>query len=77
MIVLDNMSFDNMSWDDDLVLICTSKEGLQRYLAKQRGFGTKFVFEINASKANNEVLSKSLPAKTSDMETEISSVRDP
>ena len=58
-IVLENISFGSISWADDLLLMSTSKEGLQRCLDKLHGYCAEWGLEVNASKTKSVVLSKS------------------
>ena len=58
-IVLENISFNSISWVNDLLLISTSKEGLQRCLDKLHGYCAKWGLEVNVSKTKSMVLSKS------------------
>ena len=58
-IVLENVSFNSISWADDLLLMSTSKEGLQRCIDDLHGYCAKWGLEVNASKTKSIVLSKS------------------
>ena len=58
-IVLENVSFNSISWADDLLLMSTSKEGLQRCIDDLHGYCAKWGLEVNASKTKSMVLSKS------------------
>ena len=58
-IVLENIYFNSISWADDLLLMFTSKEGLQRCLDKLHGHCAKWGLEVNVSKTKSLVLSKS------------------
>ena len=58
-IVLENISFSSISWANDLLLMSTSKEGLQRCLDRLHGYCAKWGLEVNASKTKLMVLSKS------------------
>ena len=58
-IVLENISFNSISWANDLLLMSTSKEGLQRCLDKLHGYCAKWGLEVNVSKTKSMVLSKS------------------
>ena len=58
-IVLENISFNSISWADDLLLMSTSKEGLQRCIDDLHGYCTKWGLEVNANKTKSMVLSKS------------------
>ena len=58
-IVLENIYFNSISWADDLLLMSTSKEGLQRCLDKLHGYCAKWGLEVNVSKTKSMVLSKS------------------
>ena len=58
-IVLENIYFNSISWADDLLLMFTSKEGLQRCLDKLHGHCAKWGLEVKVSKTKSMVLSKS------------------
>ena len=58
-IVLENISFNSISWADDLLLMSTSKEGLQRCIDDLHGYCAKWGLEVNASKTKSMELSKS------------------
>ena len=77
-IVLENIPFSSISLADDLLLMSTSKEGLQRCLDKLHGYCAKWGLQVNAGKTKSMVLSKSHFVSENfrygDMATQISSV---
>ena len=55
-IVLDNIPLNSISWADDLLLMSSSKKGLQGCVNKLHGYCAKWGLEVNASKAKSMVL---------------------
>jgi exonuclease III len=63
---LDNLTFNSMSWADDLVLFSTSPKGLQSCLDKLQNYCYKWGLEINTAKTKCMTLRNSLNTQAMD-----------